>query len=312
MDWANEDYVKVYTRVTDDDLLLSWQALALWRAMLVRFDRSGLIETRRGLRGLAALVHIPLEVVEPAMAELLEDGRITQTPTGYFAPNFMEAQETSKSDKNRQKESRMRRADRARYAQSDSSPVIKTTECHSSSQPVTPGHAGSQDVTLSSALLCDPNPLLCEPLLSEAPRAPVVVPVDAVRARAFGRLAESMWSRVSEARVGEAARLGMVGVLPFAPITPAHQPKGFDELRERLREEGDNAAAVCEHVLRILVEQARDTKSIEWLSEKSFLEGSWRTAREGVPGAPRAGPGSANARNSQFQVPGIRKTKFLP
>lgn len=110
MDWSNEEYVKVYRRETDDDLILTWQARALWAAMLVKFDRAGLLETRRGVRGLAALVRIPLDVVQAVLPELLEDGRVQEVPLGYFSPNFLAAQEASKSDKLRQRDSRARRA----------------------------------------------------------------------------------------------------------------------------------------------------------------------------------------------------------
>src|SRR5436309_1936659 len=106
MDWSNEEYVKVYRRETDDDLILSWQARALWAAMMIKFDRAGLIETRRRARGLAALVRIPVDVVQAALPELLEDGRVQEVPVGYFARNFLIAQEASKSDKLRQRDSR--------------------------------------------------------------------------------------------------------------------------------------------------------------------------------------------------------------
>ncbi len=110
MDWSNEEYVKVCRRETDDDLILTWQARALWAAMLIKFDRAGLLETRRGVRGLAALVRIPLDVVQAVLPELLDDGRVLEVPLGYFSPNFLAAQEAGKSDKLRQRDSRARRA----------------------------------------------------------------------------------------------------------------------------------------------------------------------------------------------------------
>lgn len=109
MDWSNENYVRLYTRETDDELVLSWDARCVWRAMLMKFDRSGLIALKRGRLGLAALIRAPLEVVERAIPELLADGRVRELDAGYFAPNFMEAQEATKSDRQRQKESRERR-----------------------------------------------------------------------------------------------------------------------------------------------------------------------------------------------------------
>lgn len=109
MDWPNETYVRLYTRETDDDLALPWEALALWHRMLTKFDRAGVIATKRGARGLAAVVRIPPGVVERVLPELLADGRLKEFDGGYLAPNFIAAQEASKSDKQRQRESRERR-----------------------------------------------------------------------------------------------------------------------------------------------------------------------------------------------------------
>lgn len=136
MDWINELYVKLYRRRTDDDLLLSWEARALWHEMLKLFDRSGLITTRRGALGLAVLVGIPHAVVESALTELEQDGRVRTVDNGFFAPNFKTAQEASKSDRLRQQESRELRRQRAslqsvttRHEQSHG--VTSVTDCHS-------------------------------------------------------------------------------------------------------------------------------------------------------------------------------------
>lgn len=168
MDWSNEDYVRMYTRTTADDQLLSWQALALWRAMLCQFDRSGLIDTRHGVRGLAALVRMPLQVVSDSLVELLTDGRVQAKDVGYFAPNFMAAQTASKSDRQRQRDARERRAADAHASPNVNEKYNHVTprdeselKRHDWSQAVTTGHDPSQVVTLCSALLCSADPLLC-------------------------------------------------------------------------------------------------------------------------------------------------------
>jgi hypothetical protein len=114
-----------------------------------------------------------------------------------------------------------------------------------------------------------------------------------LEARARGALAVATWKRLSDLRVAIAKELGLAGVMPFPAITPGSHSAGFRELQSRIREEGSNAQAVCDRVLEVLAAQARDTKSIDWLSEKSFTEGGWRTAREAIPGwraAPRGDP----------------------
>lgn len=147
MDWSNENYVRLYTRETDDDLVLSWEARAVWHEMLKRFDRSGFMAIKRGRRGLAAMVRMPLEVVERVIPELLDDGRIREIEAGYIAPNFMEAQEATKSDRQRQRDSRTRR--RAQNLHSVTDLHSDVTFCDADVTPT------REVVTLTSA---DPKP----------------------------------------------------------------------------------------------------------------------------------------------------------
>lgn len=161
MDWSNEDYVRVYIRDTTDDLELSWQAMALWHAMLRKFDRSGLLEARNGWASVAKVVRIPEDVVLAAGAELERDGRVMRTKRGILAPNFTEAQTARKSDKARQRESRDRRRADAIKAGSDNEPQTRlhlpdpADTCHTMSPA---GHDVSRDVTLP--LLSSADPLL--------------------------------------------------------------------------------------------------------------------------------------------------------
>lgn len=127
--------------------------------------------------------------------------------------------------------------------------------------------------------------------------APTGSDFDPADAAKTGALARQTWSRLSEIRTEVARELGLSGVLPLTAITPAsaNQP-GFRNLMARIHDEGPNAPAVCTRVLEVLTVQARKTRSIEWLSEKAFTEGGWRTARESVPswrGKPPAHPAEA-------------------
>lgn len=110
-------------------------------------------------------------------------------------------------------------------------------------------------------------------------------PAELLRLRAIGDLAEATWKRVSDARMERARAIKLEGVIPLPSISPGHVPAAFNELRERIREEGDNARKVCDHVVQALVEQSledKTEKSLEWLSEKAFTPGAWRTARNRV------------------------------
>lgn len=103
MNWSKEFWRKFYTRRTDEDLLLSWEARAVWHEMIRTFDDTGTIKTRRGAQGLAALIRVPVDVVERSLVELEDCGRVMRGEECYFAPNFVEAQGTKTSGAVRQK-----------------------------------------------------------------------------------------------------------------------------------------------------------------------------------------------------------------
>lgn len=144
MDWSNERYVRVYTRDTADWSCLSWQARALWLMIVRKLDRSGVLSTNKGARGVAALVVMPLDVVEPALAELLDDGCLVASESGYTAPNYLAAQEAKQSDRQRAKESRGRRRDVELGVTPCDADDHAVTERDAS---VTAGHAPSRAVT---------------------------------------------------------------------------------------------------------------------------------------------------------------------
>lgn len=147
MDWANERYVRIYTRDTADDLVLSWQARGLWPLLVRKADRSGVIATNHGPRGVAALVQWPPDVVEPALCELLVDGRVAEChePIGYVIQNYIQAQETPSSDKQRKKNERETRRDLAN--KSVTKRDARVTKRDEKSRAVTPSHSESHGVT---------------------------------------------------------------------------------------------------------------------------------------------------------------------
>lgn len=170
MDWSNEKYVRFYTRDTVAWLALAWQARALLPNLMRKLDRAGTLDLgRHGVRGLAALVALPVEVVEPGLASLLEDGCIEQHGAVLVMPNFIEAQEAAASDALRARESRARRRDAARRVGAPSAPpdeVSAVTIRDEASRTVTDGHDASRPVTLCCAVPSTPS------LPSERARAP--------------------------------------------------------------------------------------------------------------------------------------------
>jgi len=110
VNFADEWWVKLYTRDTTTWKLLSWQARTLLLHMFRKVNRAGEIDVGEdGIEGLAALVDLPLEeVVEPGMEMLLKRGTVTKRDATYAIPRFVEAQETPSSDRARARKHRAR------------------------------------------------------------------------------------------------------------------------------------------------------------------------------------------------------------
>lgn len=149
MDYANERFVLLYTRDTATWKLLDWEARAVLMFLLRKVDRSGVIDVGEdGVDGLAAVLEVPVEVVARALPKLIARKTVTASDTSFAMPNFLEAQETPRSDKQRQRDSRERRRADA------------VTNGHAVSRGVTDGHAShapSRNVTLSQAKPSQPD-----------------------------------------------------------------------------------------------------------------------------------------------------------
>lgn len=186
MDWQNERYIRLYTRDTVEWEMLPWQSRALWPLLLRKVDRIGYLPLgRHGFRGLAALVKLPPEVVEPGLEGLLEDGCVVKLEDKaggeiLFVPNFVPAQEAPQSD--RARKAKQRELERARAlamsrgvpaADESGQPVTNgddagppvtsrdessrvVTSSHEAGRKVTNGHTPSQVVTPSLTVLNNP------------------------------------------------------------------------------------------------------------------------------------------------------------
>jgi hypothetical protein len=310
VDWSNENYVRVYTRETDDDLALTWEARALWDRMLTKFDRSGFVETRRGARGLAAITRIPPEVVDRVLPELLEDGRLVQVDGGYLAPNFIAAQEARKSDRQRQRESRERRR-----AQGLGQIVTERDDEVTNRDAVTNRDESSRSVTLCSA---DPDPLLCTAsggavTNRDAAEASAVLPV-APRAQRRRQLFHESWLYAAEkhrelraAGVDAAAR-DCWGAMPPAGGAEAQALLArIDELTEGDEPDWDRASEVIRNRVDVAAAEARREAHLRYFiparlwNESSFAIGAALSpAQAAQPRAPaRASHSTAPVRRIQ-------------
>jgi len=266
MRWAEERYVKVYTRETPEDVALGWEACAVWWALLRRFDRAGILEMgKTGTRGLAGLLRIPVEVVEPALALLVEDGRLRQQGTTLIALNYIATPETPQNDKARQREKRER--DRARAMGGD--------EGHTESQNVTPpsqnvteSHEPSRAVTPRHSVPCRADPSRADPSraaplppdggathatgVPPTESAPDLIALAQTLAAEGNGLGKSVVERAAQGRLPtpnqrEALRKirdeRAAGARPLPPAPSAPKPKA----REPTRAEVERMLADAEH-----------------------------------------------------------------
>lgn len=154
MDFANESYVRLYIRDTMTWKRFNWQAKAVLPLLFRKLDRSGVLELA-GLEAadaVALAIELPLEVVAEGLPVLLKLGVVAVNGDVLVEPNFIEAQECSKSDALRAKEYRDRRRSQALSVPSQN----VTPESQDVTQPsraVTARHDASQRVTLCSAVL---------------------------------------------------------------------------------------------------------------------------------------------------------------
>lgn len=141
MDWSNEQYVRLYVRNTTTWRRLGFEGRTMLMHLLRVLDRSGVLDIEDMDPAEAAALHTeaPTEFARIGVNRLLELGTFIHDGSRLVMPNFLEAQETAKSDKQRQRESRQKRAvtkrdDPSRNVTPESRNV---TESHDSSQPVT-------------------------------------------------------------------------------------------------------------------------------------------------------------------------------
>lgn len=172
MRWEDERYVRVYTRDTPDWLAMQWQGRATFYELARKVDRSGFMPIgKSGNRGLAGCLHMPLDVVEAGIAELLADGCVVAVDGGLLIRNFIEAQESRQSDAQRKRSQRERdrnakrdgaelpdRGDPGQAVTKRDTWSQTVTESHDTSHAVTDGHDQSQTVTPCRAVPCLPVP----------------------------------------------------------------------------------------------------------------------------------------------------------
>ena len=109
LDWSEEHWIKLYTRDTPSWVLGPWEARAVLAPGLRKLDRAGGIDLGDdGIAALAAMVSMPLNVVEAGMAWWIKRGTFRLEGTRLVMPNFREAQKARASAAQRMRELRAR------------------------------------------------------------------------------------------------------------------------------------------------------------------------------------------------------------
>lgn len=148
MNFADEEYVRFYTRDTTTWKMMKWQAKCVMALMLKgKFDRSGVFDSggHTMSHAVTAVIDLPLEVVEVGLAHILELGIWVQNGHLLVWPNYVEAQTCRRSDRARQQESRRNRATEAA-----ATGVTNVTDGHTASQPVTQSRAEQSNTDRSN------------------------------------------------------------------------------------------------------------------------------------------------------------------
>lgn len=168
MRFEDERYVRLYTKNTPGWCIVPWQARAVLPLVLRALDRAGIVELGSdGFEALAALVMLPVDVVDVGMKAWLARGTFELRGTTLTMPKFLEAQEAKASDAQRAREKRARDRERARTADGPEHdpprPITPRDEAithrDAASRSVTDRHAESRGVTPSCAVPSRTDPV---------------------------------------------------------------------------------------------------------------------------------------------------------
>lgn len=165
MDYANESYVRLYSRDTKTWLLLGYDGQNTLMHLLRRVDRAGVLDVDGAdpAEVVSMVCRVPIEPTRSGLARILEHGVAVIDGGRLVLPRFLEAQETSKSDKARQRESReRRRAVDPRPKTNITLAPQKSSETPKQSQNVIEchdGHEAGHDVTPTVTLCCAVLPI---------------------------------------------------------------------------------------------------------------------------------------------------------
>lgn len=147
MRWEDEPWVKLYPRDTLDWLALGWEGQAVWFFVFRKLDSAGVLDLgRRGVRGFAAAIGMPIEIFERGLSACTEDGCLVLNGNVIVMPNYVEAQAARKSDRQRQRESRERARNTAMSQNVTDGHTLAVTKSDETSREIKSCHVSSATV----------------------------------------------------------------------------------------------------------------------------------------------------------------------
>jgi hypothetical protein len=154
MNFADEPYIRIYTRDTKTWLKLGFEGQSVLVLISRKLDRSGVLDgIDDPAEDVALILRAPVETVRIGLERLFALRVLELHGNRLIAPNYIEAQTCAKSDRLRQQELReRRRTETLGLPEAEPAPVTKRDEPSRDVTPVTDRHAPSQDVTLICAL----------------------------------------------------------------------------------------------------------------------------------------------------------------
>lgn len=262
MDWANERWIKAYTRETTEDCLLSWDAISVWRALLLKLDPRGRIQLPRIgdiTASLAALVRAPLRVMQSALPELIECGRILLSARELSVPNFEEAQRARSSSGARQEKFR-----RVHDADSECDSLKKERESSQISNAKRSLFSlSSSDLVFPETAAAVPADPVDSPAQGDLAGEDVLTLPQRQRLCRHREVAERLWELQRALREEVAASLGLS--LAEAPLSA----RALWPIVERL---SDYTPEQCEMSLRYYASEARKKETLLYFNGQT----NWR------------------------------------
>jgi len=122
VDYPNERYIRFYSRDTVTFSTWPWEAQALLGPLMRKLDRAGVLDTgdHDPIDAVWSLYpRWPREMIEVGLGAMLRAGTVIHEGDRLLMPRFMEAQEASQTDAQRQRESRARKRDQAAVTKRD-------------------------------------------------------------------------------------------------------------------------------------------------------------------------------------------------